>query len=102
MVCSEFARLWLLIESTKGIGAGRWIGLSRNIPVPEIVRMLGSAEERERLSRFFKRAVQAPDERFVDEQPAGRTYEMLIIRGGEKMRLAVTPRSGSNAERRAR
>jgi DNA processing protein len=76
MVCSEYARLWLLIESVKGIGTGRWINLSRSVPVPEIARMLESAEGRERLSRFFRRAVQAPDERFVDEQLA------LVEKGG--------------------
>jgi len=68
VVCSEFARLWLLIESVKGIGSGRWIKLSRSIAVPEIARMLESEEGRERLSRILRRAVHAPDERSVDER----------------------------------
>jgi len=40
--------------------------------------------------------------RFLDEQPVGRAYEMVVIRGNIKMPLAVNPRSGSEVGGRTR
>jgi DNA processing protein len=68
MVCSEEARRWLEIISAKGVGAARWVELLRSVPVEEIVEKLHSPVERERLSRCFKRRVQAPDSAFVETQ----------------------------------
>jgi DNA processing protein len=68
MVCSEMARLWLEIVSANGAGAAGWVGLMRDVPLDEIVSLLGSVEGRERLSRRIGRAVGAVDRAFVDEQ----------------------------------
>lgn len=76
MGCSEWARCWLLIESVKGIGTARWIGLSKAMAVSEMAGMLRSEEGRERLSRLLGRAVKAADERLVDDQMA------LLEKGG--------------------
>jgi S1-C subfamily serine protease len=40
--------------------------------------------------------------RFLDEQPAERPYDMVIIRGDRRLELAITPRSGSKVEACAR
>jgi DNA processing protein len=68
VVCSAAARQWLQIISVKGIGAARWVALSRSVRPEEIVSMLSSEVERERLSRRFGRLVGAPDPAFVDSQ----------------------------------
>jgi len=76
MGCSEWARCWLFIESVHGIGAPRWIGLSKTMGVSEIAEMIRSEEGRERLTRMLGRPVSAVDERLVDDQLA------LLEKGG--------------------
>ena len=68
MVCSDVARLWLEIISTKGAGSGTWVDLSRNVALEKIGDMLASAEGRERLSRCLKRSIRTSDRAFVDDQ----------------------------------
>jgi len=68
MWCSDEARRWLEIVSTRGAGSARWVDLCRGIPLEEIARLLESEEGRERVSRRVGRAIGEPDLAFVDKQ----------------------------------
>jgi DNA processing protein len=70
MGCSDAARLWLEISLAHGARPDAWISLVRGKPLDEIVGMLGSEMERERLSRRLGRRIDPPDRRFVEEQLA--------------------------------
>jgi DNA processing protein len=65
---SDQSRLWLELLSVEGIGANRWLRVSRTIPLRRIVEMLGSAGGRRRLGELLGRRVAEPDRGFFERQ----------------------------------
>ena len=68
MGCSDAARLWFEISLARGARPDAWISLALGSSLEEIVGMLESETERERLSRILARRIEPPDRRLLEEQ----------------------------------
>ena len=61
MRCSDEARRWLTILSTRGLGVSSWISLCARVGTTRLSEMVSSRAGRSELSRMVRREVSEPD-----------------------------------------